>query len=106
MAFFDFLKKPKPSSKEEKERKVLTIDEFVKELGIAREGVITSYEAEENPDNLGPETYIDMQNNDGEVQAIVRVLSLPIISTPIHFLPASNDNGEMDFIGVVMPPRL
>ena len=101
MAFFDFLKKPKPSSKEEKERKVLTIDEFVKELGIAREGVITSYEAEENPDNLGPETYIDMQNNDGEVQAIVRVLSLPIISTPIHFLPASNDNGEMDFIETV-----
>lgn len=92
---------PKKKDEEEKTKKVLTVRELVNELGIAREGVITSYDAEENPDDLGPETYIQMQRNDGEVQAIVRILTLPIISTPIHILPAKNDKGEMDFIETV-----
>ncbi|MHA1329608.1 MAG: phage portal protein family protein [Candidatus Hodarchaeales archaeon] len=113
MPFFDFLKKDffkrsKPSEEERKEKRVLTIDELVKELGVAREGVITSYEAEENPDDLGPETYIEMQKNDGEVQAIVRLFTLPIISTPVHIIPDKNDKGERDFIETVFtaPPRL
>ena len=89
------------TSKSKEERQVFTLEEMVKELGIAREGVITSYEAEENPDDLGPETYIAMQENDGEVQAIVRLFTLPIVSTPIHILPAANDKGERDFIETV-----
>ena len=106
MAFFDFLKKRK--KKEERRRNVLTLDQMVKELGVAREGVISSYEVEENPDDLGPETYIQMQRNDGEVQAIVRLFTLPIISTPCHILPAKGDRGERDFIETVFtaPPKL
>jgi len=46
--------------------KVLSLAEFTKELGVGREGVIGSYEAEENPDELKPEDYIEMQRNDGE----------------------------------------
>ena len=100
-----FKKNKKSSSrgkkKEENTKEVLTIQGLVNELGIAREGVITSYDAEENPDNLGPETYIQMQENDGEVQAIVRILTLPIISTPIRVIPDKNDKGEADFIETV-----
>ena len=109
VAFFDFLRKPiKRISEEEKEKKVLTIKDLVNELGIAREGVITSYEAEENPDDLGPETYIEMQRNDGEVQAIVRLLTLPIKATPFHILPAEGDKGERDFIetNFTSPPEM
>jgi len=109
MAFFAFPKfnsKKVEKKKTEKRKSVLTIDSFVKELGIGREGVIGLYEAEENPDDLGPETYIAMQENDGEVRGIVRLLTLPIISTPIHILPAKNDQGERDFIETVfMLPR-
>jgi len=79
----------------------LGIGDLIKELGIAREGVITSYDTEENPDDLGPETYIEMQGNDGEVQAIVRLLSLPVKATPFHIVPAENDHGERDFINNV-----
>ncbi len=116
VAYFDFLRKTnifnrsKIEKKKETEGKkeVLTIKELTNELGIAREGVITSYNAEENPDDLGPETYIEMQRNDGEIQAIVRVLTLPIVSTSIHILPAENDKGESDFIKTVFlsPPSL
>lgn len=104
--FFSFKRKPKKKEeevekKEEKERRTLTIDEFTKELGIGREGIIGSYDSEENPDELTPEDYIEMQRNDGEVQAIVRLLTLPIVSTPIYILPAKNDKGERNFIETV-----
>ncbi|MHA1226260.1 MAG: phage portal protein family protein [Candidatus Hodarchaeales archaeon] len=86
----------------------MTLEEFTRELGIAREGVIGAYDTEENPDDLGPQTYIEMQRNDGEVQAIVRLLTLPIVSTPFHILPAENDRGERDFIETIFlsPPHL
>ena len=108
MAFFNFLKrKPiKKEVKEEEKKNILTIGEFVKEMGIARSGVIGNYESEENPDDLGPQTYIDMQDNDGEVKGIVRVLTLPIISTEFHILPAENDKGERDFIENVLTSPL
>jgi len=112
--FFDFLRKPKKEEVEKKvdaekdKGKVLSIAEFTKELGVGREGVIGSYEAEENPDELKPEDYIEMQRNDGEVQAIVRLLTLPIVSTPLYVEPAEGDNGERDFIETVFfsPPNL
>ena len=81
---------------------------FLNEIGVARDAVIGTYDSEENPDNLGPETYIEMQNNDGEVRGIVKLLTLPVISTPYYILPAKNDNGERDFIDTVLnaPPSL
>jgi len=100
VSFFDFIKKQK-KEKVEPSKRILKIGDLVQELGIAREGVITSYDAEENPDDLGPETYIEMQGNDGEVQSIVRLLSLPIQATPFHVVPAKNDKGERDFIETV-----
>ena len=86
----------------DKESPNFSIGGFLEELGIAREGVISSYDSEENPDNLGPETYIEMQRNDGEIQGIVRLLTLPIISTLVHITPGENDNGERDFIDTVL----
>jgi len=110
VSIFDLFRKNKilEKPKETGRKEVLTIKELVKELGVAREGVISSYEAEENPDDLGPETYIEMQKNDGEVQAIVRLFSLPIQSTPFHILPSPGDKGERDFIENVFtsPPYL
>lgn len=109
MAFFGlFGKKIIKTDGEERGKKVLTVKDLVDELGIAREGVITSYEAEENPDDLGPETYIEMQRNDGEVQAIVRLLTLPVKATPFHILPAEGDRGERDFIetNLLSPPEM
>lgn len=110
MPFFDFLRKPKKEVVEKKvdTKKVLSIAEFTKELGVGREGIIGSYEAEENPDELKPEDYIEMQRNDGEVQAIVRLLTLPIVSTPLYVEPAEGDKGERDFIETVFfsPPSL
>ena len=110
MPFFDFLRKPKKEVVEKKvdTKKVLSVAEFTKELGIGREGVIGSYEAEENPDDLKPEDYIEMQRNDGEVQAIVRLLTLPIVATPLYIEPAEGDKGERDFIVTVFfsPPSL
>lgn len=73
----------------------------MKELGVGREGIIGSYDTEENPDNLKPADYIAMQANDGEVQAIVRLLTLPIVSTPLYVEPAKGDSGERDFIETV-----
>jgi len=112
--FFDFLRKTKKEEVEKKvdtkesKGKVLSITEFTKELGVGREGVIGSYEAEENPDELKPEDYIEMQRNDGEVQAIVRLLTLPIVSTPLYVEPVEGDKGERDFIETVFfsPPNL
>ena len=111
MPFFSFLKrKPKKEEVEKKvdTKKVLSIAEFTKELGIGREGVIGTYETEENPDELKPEDYIEMQRNDGEVQAIVRLLTLPIVSTPLYVEPAEGDKGERDFIETAFfsPPNL
>lgn len=104
--FFDFIRKPKVKTEDKK--KVLSISEFVKEFGIGREGVIGSYDTEENPDTLKPDDYIEMQRNDGEVQAIVRLLTLPIVSTSLYVVPASGDKGERDFIENVFfnPPSL
>jgi len=111
--FFDFITKPFTKKSEvktevEDKKKVLSISEFVKEFGIGREGVIGSYETEENPDALKPDDYIEMQRNDGEVQAIVRLLTLPIVSTSLYVVPASGDKGERDFIENVFfnPPSL
>lgn len=112
--FFSFLRKPKKEEVEKKvdtkkeDKKILSIAEFTKELGIGREGVIGSYETEENPDDLKPEDYIEMQRNDGEVQAIVRLLTLPIVSTPLYVEPAEGDSGERDFIETIFfsPPNL
>jgi len=103
------IKKPrtkKPSKK--KDSPQFSFRAFLDEIGIARDGVISTYDNEENPDDLGPETYIEMQRNDGEVQGIVRLLTLPIISTSIHVLPSANDNGERDFIDTVLnaPPSM
>lgn len=107
MPFFDFLKRKKKIEVKRK-KKVFTIGELTKELGISREGVIGTYNTEENPDNLTPSDYIEMQKNDGEVQAIVRLLTLPIKATPIHIVPAKGDKGERDFIETVFltPPYL
>jgi len=108
VAIFDFTKFFKETTKQAKpkdndgDKSVLSISEFVKELGIGRDGVIGSYDTEENPDSYGPEDYIAMQDNDGEVRGIIRLLSLPIISTPIRVIPAENDNGERDFIETVL----
>ena len=102
MPFFSFLKKSKKEEKKEpvekEEKKPFNVSQFTKEFGIGRDGVIGSYEVEENPDDLKPEDYIEMQRNDGEVQAIVRLLTLPIVSTPLYVEPAEGDNGERDFI--------
>lgn len=110
MAFFDFtnrIKRRKKKTKKEK-GKIIPFSEFLNELGVAREGIISTYDAEENPDNLGPSTYINMQDNDGEVRSIVRLLSLPLKSTPISIIPAKNDKGERDFIDTVFnsPPNM
>lgn len=97
------LKKPRTKkSSKEKNSSPFSIRGFLDELGIARDGVISSFDNEENPDDLGPETYIEMQRNDGEIQGIVRLLTLPIISTLVHIIPAQNDNGERDFIDTVL----
>lgn len=105
MPWYNFLiKKKEPEKKKESEdndRRVLTIQEFMNELGLARSGVIGAYQDEENPDDLGPETYIAMQHNDGQIQAIVRLLSLPIQATPISIIPGPGDKGERDFIETV-----
>jgi len=108
MPWYNFLtnkNKPKKIKKEDNESdnkgRVLPINEFIKELGLARSGVIGSYSEEENPDDLGPETYVSMQANDGQVQAIVRLLSLPLQSSPISIIPDKNDKGEKDFIETV-----
>jgi len=107
MAWYNFLTrnvKPEPQIPRDDDldrKKVLTVQEFMEELGLSRSGVIGSYDDEENPDDLGPETYISMQQNDGEIQAIVRLLSLPIQSTPITIIPGKNDKGEKEFIETV-----
>ena len=47
VAFFNFIQKKEKIIKPKKEEdKVLSISEFVKELGIGREGVIGSYNTE------------------------------------------------------------
>jgi len=101
----------KPRTKKDTKKKdspQFSVRGFLDELGIARDGVISSFDSEENPDDLGPETYIEMQNNDGEIQGIVRLLTLPIISTSTHIIPAANDKGERDFIDAVFnaPPSM
>ncbi len=119
MAFLDFLsramgrpvkldRKTVPRKIEKKKGEVLTLQRMMKELGIQREGVIGSYDTEENPDDLGPSTYISMQGNDGEVQAIVRILTLPVISTQVNIIPHPEDSGERDFIDTVFnkPPYM
>lgn len=110
MSFFNFKKKEKKEviEKKVKKEKVLSVAEFTKELGIGRDGVIGAYETEENPDDLTPKDYIEMQRNDGEVQAIVRLLTLPIVSTPLYVEPAKGDKGEREFIETVFfnPPSL
>jgi len=43
-----------------------------------------------------------------KVQAIVRLLTLPIVSTPLYVEPAEGDKGERDFIETAFfsPPNL
>ena len=101
-------KSVKKERKKDKDSEQFSVRGFLDELGIAREGIISTYDSEENPDDLGPATYIEMQRNDGEVQGIVRLLTLPIISTQVHIIPAAEDNGERDFIDTVLnaPPNM
>jgi hypothetical protein len=105
---FDFLKKKKIKINVEDKSKTLSVSEFIKELGIGRERVVGSYDTEENTDSLEPDDYIEMQRNDGEVQAIVRLLTLPIVSTSLYVAPARGDKGERDFIENVFfnPPSM
>jgi len=102
------VRRTKKTISKKKDSPQFSVRGFLDELGIAREGVISAYESEENPDDLGPETYIQMQNNDGEIQGIVRLLTLPIISTLFHIIPAVDDNGERDFVDVILnaPPSM
>jgi len=106
VALFDFFKKAKEN---EERKKPLSIGDLLDELGIARQStIIGTYQEEENPDILGPETYIEMQKNDGEVQAVVRIFTLPIKATPFHIIPGKGDTGERDFIemNLCSPPEM
>ena len=112
VAFFDLKTKKRDkqsgNNKPEKKKKIVAINKLMQELGIARDSIISAYEVEENPDVLKPEDYVAMQSNDGEVQAIVRLLTLPIKATSFHILPAEGDKGERDFIEHVLldPPEM
>lgn len=111
MPFYDFILKPfqkKPSKslkRDEDNVKILSLLEMMEELGVTSEGVIGSYEQEENPDVLAPDTYIYMQENDGSVRSIVRMFTAPIVATSIKVIPGENDKGEAEFIkSVFMGP--
>ena len=110
MPFYDFIlnsfRKPKEALKKEGDKiKTLSLPEMMEELGVRSEGVIGSYNEEENPDVLAPDTYIYMQENDGSVRSIVRMFTAPISATPIKVIPGENDKGEAEFIkSVFMGP--
>jgi len=88
--------------KEKKEDANYNIARIMREIGVPRDAVIGEYKTEENPDELNIDTYIRMQQNDGTVQAIIRMLSLPIQSAEPFIIGAENDNGEADFIRTVL----
>lgn len=102
-----FIKKQETPKKKEVIRRVVTIKDLMEELGVSREGILGSYDAEEKPDVLTPADYLEMQENDGTVRAIVRLISLPIQSAKIKIIPGPNDKGERDFIETVFlkPPE-
>jgi len=109
MAFYDFILKPFKRATSKKVKRdadskvnVLSLPEMMEELGVVSEGVIGSYEQEENPDVLAPDTYIFMQQNDGTVRSIVRIMTMPIVATPIKIIPGEKDKGEADFIKTVL----
>jgi len=102
-----FFKKSQAPPKKEVVRRVLTVKDLMEELGVSREGILGTYETEEKPDVLTPADYLQMQENDGTVRAIVRLISLPIQSAKIKIIPGPNDKGEKDFIETVFlkPPE-
>ena len=109
MPFYDFIlnsfRKPKEALKKEDKTKIMSLTEMMEELGVRSEGVIGSYNEEENPDVLAPDTYIYMQENDGSVRSIVRMFTMPIVATPLKILPGNDDKGEAEFIkSVFMGP--
>lgn len=68
------------------------------ELGVAREAVLDMYESEVNPETIGIEIYDKMQNIDGTISAIVKLLTLPISSAHPFIKPDKKDNGEAEFV--------
>lgn len=108
LTFLKNLNRSRNPKKKKRTPRPFSMKKLLNELGVQRDAVIGTYDSEENPDDLGPETYIEMQHNDGEVQGIIRLLTLPIVSTPYYILPAKNDKGERDFIDTVLnaPPSL
>ena len=90
------------NKEEKKEYSKYDVLRLMREVGVPRDAVIGDYKNEENPDDLDISTYIRMQQNDGTVQAIIRMLSLPIQSADSFIVEAENDNGEADFIRTIL----
>lgn len=91
-----------PVQKARREKKVSSLSELMNELGVRTSSVVTSYDAEENPDKRSIDHYLAMQDNDGTVKAITRLFAMPIQSTPIKVLAGANDRGEREFIETVL----
>ena len=100
MAFYNFSNpfKRKEKKQNKKETRPLDLPQLMSELGVRTSTVIGTYNQEENPDIKSPDTYISMQENDGTVRSIVRILTMPIVATPIKVVPGENDKGEAEFI--------
>jgi hypothetical protein len=106
MAFYDPLKNVMlrmmgfgaPAKKGIDLHKTLSLPEMMGELGVSNVTVLGSYQQEENPDVLAPDTYLYMQQNDGTVRSIVRLFTMPIVASDISIVPAKGDKGEADFI--------
>jgi len=80
------------------------------EIGYGRDSVLTDFLGEEKTtDSLKIKDYIKMQENDGEVQALMRILSLPIISAGWEIKePEDGGEEETEFIrqNFENPPHL
>ena len=106
MAFYSFItdyfkKAPIPKKTSYNERDIkpqLSVKAMMEELGVRTDSTIGTYEEEENPDTKTIADYINMQDNDGTVRAITRLVAMPIQASPIRIMPAKGDKGERDFI--------
>ena len=109
MAFYSFITKHLFSKKSKPIRKSFSRLDFrnmMQELGVRTDSTLGSYNEEETPDNLTINQYIQMQENDGTVRAITRLLTMPIQAATIKIIPSIKDNGERDFIDTVfMKPQ-
>jgi len=83
------------------EKKGLSLRAMMEELGVRTDSTIGTYNEEENPDKLTVSDYINMQDNDGTVRAITRLVAMPIQASPIKIMPGKGDKGERDFIETV-----